>query len=78
MSENEKEKTRKPYVFPHKHCPYCGRMIDVKGRQYCLKCKPEYEKEQAKTSRSKRMQRFFVVYIVIIVILLGAVLLVLR
>jgi len=62
------EKTRKPYVYPHRHCAYCGRMIEVKGRSYCLKCKPEFEKDQGKQKRSKRYRQFLIAYAVVIVI----------
>lgn len=45
-------------------------MIEVKGRDYCLKCKPEYQKELSKRSRSQKFQKFMKYYIVAIVILL--------
>lgn len=73
--EEKQEKTapaakRRPYIYPHRHCVYCGRMIEVKGRDYCLKCKPEYQKELSKRSRSQKFQKFMKYYIVAIVILL--------
>jgi predicted nucleic acid-binding Zn ribbon protein len=62
------EKTKKQYIFPHRHCVYCGRMIEVKGRSYCLKCKPEFEKDQGKKKKSKRYRQFLIAYAVIVVI----------
>lgn len=63
MTENEKS-AKKPYIYPHRHCLYCGRIIEVKGRDYCLKCKPEYVKEQSKIKRSKKFQRYLLYYII--------------
>ncbi|MGQ9760055.1 MAG: DUF2116 family Zn-ribbon domain-containing protein [Candidatus Methanomethylicaceae archaeon] len=61
---------RKPYIYPHRHCIYCGRIIEVKGRNYCLKCKPEYEKEVSKTTRSQKFQKFLKYYIIVVVSIL--------
>jgi predicted nucleic acid-binding Zn ribbon protein len=63
LTESEKS-AKKPYIYPHRHCLYCGRIIEVKGRDYCLKCKPEYVKEQSKIKRSKRFQRYLLYYII--------------
>jgi predicted nucleic acid-binding Zn ribbon protein len=64
----EKEK-KKPYIYPHKHCIYCGKMITVEGRDYCLKCKPEHEKETSKIQRSKKIQKFINYYIIAVLVL---------
>ncbi|MEJ5293484.1 MAG: DUF2116 family Zn-ribbon domain-containing protein [Candidatus Methanosuratincola sp.] len=74
MTEIEKD-AKKPYIYPHRHCLYCGRIIEVKGRDYCLKCKPEYVKEQSKINRSKKFQRFFLYYIIVVFAILVLVLL---
>jgi len=70
---------RKPYIYQHRHCVYCGRMIEVKGRDYCLRCKPEYQKEVSKRSRAQKFQKFLKFYIIgIIILLVGIVLYSLR
>ena len=48
-------------------------MIEVKGREYCLKCKPEYQKEQNKLGRSKKFQKYLLYYIVVIFIVFAAI-----
>ncbi|MBC7112758.1 MAG: DUF2116 family Zn-ribbon domain-containing protein [Candidatus Methanomethyliales bacterium] len=78
--EKEKEPSapsikRKPYIYPHRHCIYCGRMIEVKGRDYCLRCKPEYQKEISKRSKTQKFQKFLKFYVIgIIILLVGIVL----
>ena len=69
------EKPKKPYIYPHRHCAYCGRMIQVKGRPYCLKCKPEFEKQQSRKKRSKLMQRLTFIYIAAVVVVFAILLL---
>jgi predicted nucleic acid-binding Zn ribbon protein len=71
LSEAEQVK-KKPYIYQHRHCVYCGRMIEVKGRTYCLRCKPEYTKETAKVDRSKKFQKMLLVYMVIVVVVIVA------
>lgn len=66
---SEIEKTRRPHIFPHRHCLYCGRMIEVQGRSYCLKCKPEYQKEQSKIGQSNRMRKLLIVYGVAVIVI---------
>jgi predicted nucleic acid-binding Zn ribbon protein len=72
LSETEQIK-KKTYIYPHRHCLYCGRMIEVKGRTYCLKCKPEYKKETSKVERSKKFQKIFLYYMIAIVIFFAAI-----
>jgi len=69
LSETEQIK-KKPYVYPHRHCLYCGRMIEVKGRTYCLKCKPEYQKETSKVERSKKFQKLLFYYMIFLGVLI--------
>jgi len=64
---SEGERTRKVYIFPHKHCLYCGKMLESKGRPYCLKCKPVHEKQQAMTNRNKKVQKILIVYTIAVV-----------
>jgi len=59
-------KEEKPYIYPHKHCIYCGRMIEVSSRNYCLKCKPEYQKEISKLQREKKFQKIMTYYLIAI------------
>ncbi len=66
---------KKQYIYPHRHCQYCGRLIEVKGRAYCLKCRPEYQKEQSKIRRSSQFQKAFMVYIAFIIVLFMAIIL---
>lgn len=69
MSETEQVK-KKPHVYPHRHCLYCGRMIEVKGRTYCLKCKPEHQKESSKVERSKKFRKMLLYYMIFLGILI--------
>lgn len=64
---------RKPYIYPHRHCIYCGKMIEGKNRNYCLKCKPEYRKEVSKTERFQKFQKLLKYYIIILVVILAIV-----
>lgn len=69
------ESVKKVHVYPHRHCLYCGRMIEVKGRDYCLRCKPEYQKEQSKVGRSKSFRKMMLIYVAILaVVIVGLVL----
>ena len=68
---SETEQIKKPHIYPHKHCLYCGRMIEVKGRTYCLKCKPEYKKETSKIERSKKFQKALLFYMVFLGVLIA-------
>jgi len=74
LSQAQEKQQKKQYVYPHKHCIYCGRMIEVRGREYCLKCKPEHEKELSKIGRSKKFRKFLVIYVAIVAIAILAVL----
>jgi len=74
LSEAEQIK-KKPHVYPHKHCLYCGRMIEVKGRAYCLKCKPEYKKEESKISRSRKFQKLLFYYMIFLGVVIVALIL---
>jgi len=70
---SQEERTKKVHIYPHRHCLYCGRMIEVKGRDYCLKCKPEYQKEQSKVGRSKTFRKMMLVYVAILAIVIVAI-----
>lgn len=72
------EKPKRSYIYPHRHCQYCGRMIEVRGRPYCLKCKPDHEKEQSRIKRSKRMQRLTLIYVAAVVVVFVVLLLFFR
>lgn len=63
----------KPYIYPHKHCIYCGRMIEVSSRDYCLKCKPEHQKETSKLQRERKLQKIMTYYLFAMFALLIAV-----
>jgi len=69
----EQAKQKKPYVYPHKHCNYCGKMIELRGRDYCFKCKTEHGKEQSKISKNKKYRRYFMYYVAFVAILFVAV-----
>jgi predicted nucleic acid-binding Zn ribbon protein len=71
VTEKPQKQKQQQQIFPHRHCAYCGRMIEVRGRDYCLKCKPEYQKEQGKLGRSKKFQKYLLYYIVAICIIFG-------
>ncbi len=64
---------KKPYIYPHRHCAFCGRIIEVKGREYCLKCRPEYQKEQGKINRSRKYQKYLIYYVIAVAIIFVAV-----
>lgn len=66
------EGNRKVHIYPHRHCLYCGRMIEVKGRDYCLRCKPEYQKEQSKVGRSKAFRKMMLIYVAILGVVIVA------
>ncbi len=68
----ESDRGRKTHIYPHKHCLYCGRMIEVKGRDYCLRCKPEYLKEQSKVGRSKTFRKMMLIYVAVLGIVIVA------
>jgi predicted nucleic acid-binding Zn ribbon protein len=72
------EKARRPYIFPHRHCLYCGRMIEVQGRSYCLKCKPEYQKEQSKIGRSNKMRKLLIAYAIGVIVIFAVLLIYIR
>ena len=72
------EKARGPYIFPHRHCLYCGRMIEVQGRSYCLKCKPEYQKEQSKIGRSNKMLKLLIAYAIGVIVIFAVLLIYIR
>jgi predicted nucleic acid-binding Zn ribbon protein len=72
------EKARRPYIFPHRHCLYCGRMIEVQGRSYCLKCKPEYQKEQSKIVRSNKMRKLLIAYAIGVIVIFAVLLIYIR
>lgn len=74
---SQTEKTKRPYIFPHRHCLYCGRMIEAQGRSYCLKCKPEYQKEQSKIGRSNKMRKFLIAYAIGVIVIFVVVFLIL-
>jgi len=74
LSEAEQIK-KSSHIYQHRHCLYCGRMIEVKGRTYCLKCKPEYAKETAKVDRSKKFQKLLIVYMIALGVVIVALLL---
>jgi len=69
LSETEQLK-KKPHIHPHRHCLYCGRMLEVKGRSYCLKCKPEYQKATSKVERSKKFQKVLLYYMIFLGVLI--------
>jgi predicted nucleic acid-binding Zn ribbon protein len=64
---------KKPYIYAHRHCKFCGRTIEVKGREYCLKCKPEYQKEQSKIDKSRKYQKYLIYYVIAVAIIFAAV-----
>ncbi|MDD1775765.1 MAG: DUF2116 family Zn-ribbon domain-containing protein [Candidatus Methanomethylicus sp.] len=72
-AKQSSEKPKKGYIYPHRHCAFCGRIIEVKGRDYCLKCKPEYQKEQGKINRSKKWQKYLMYYVIAVAIIFGAI-----
>lgn len=74
MSEAEQIQKRS-YIYQHRHCLYCGRMIEVKGRTYCLRCKPEYTKETSKVERSKKFQKMLLYYMIALGVVIVALLL---
>jgi hypothetical protein len=47
-------------------------MIEVKGRDYCLRCKPEYQKEQSKVGRSKTFRKAMLIYVAILAVVIVA------
>jgi predicted nucleic acid-binding Zn ribbon protein len=64
---------KKQYVYPHKHCNYCGRMIEIKGRDYCFKCRTEHGKEESKIARNKKFKKYFKYYLIFVAIMFVAV-----
>jgi predicted nucleic acid-binding Zn ribbon protein len=70
---SETAQAKKVHIYTHRHCLYCGRMIEVKGRDYCLRCKPEYQKEQSKVGRSKTFRKMMLIYIAILAVVIAAV-----
>jgi predicted nucleic acid-binding Zn ribbon protein len=70
---SEATQTKKVHIHPHRHCLYCGRMIEVKGRDYCLRCKPEYQKEQSKVGRSKTFRKMMLIYVAILGVVIVAI-----
>ncbi|MCS7098563.1 MAG: hypothetical protein NZ922_06265, partial [Candidatus Methanomethyliaceae archaeon] len=60
----------KTYIYQHKHCIYCGRMIEVSTREYCLKCKPEHQKKISKLERERKIQRALSYYLFAMIALL--------
>jgi len=50
-------------------------MIEVKGRDYCLRCKPEYQKEQSKVGKSKTFKKMMLIYVAILGVVIVAILL---
>lgn len=71
-SHNVKQQ-KKPYVYPHKHCNYCGKMIEIKGRDYCFKCRTEHGKEESKIARNKKFKKLFKYYLIFVAIMFMAV-----
>ncbi len=67
--EGAAQAKKRPYVYPHKHCNYCGKMIELKGRDYCFKCRTEHGKEQSKISRNKKFRKYFMYYIAFVAVL---------
>lgn len=70
---SETAPAKKVHIYSHRHCLYCGRMIEVKGRDYCLRCKPEYQKEQSKVTRSKTYRKMMLVYIAMLAVVIVAI-----
>ncbi|GEM_PF-1526129 len=66
---SQQAKQKKPYIYPHKHCNYCGRMIELRGRDYCYKCRNEHGKEQSKIERNKRYRKYLKYYVIAIAII---------
>jgi len=67
--EGAAQAKKRPYVYPHKHCNYCGKMIELKGRDYCFKCRTEHGKEQSKISKNKKFRKYFMYYIAFVAVL---------
>jgi cell division protein FtsL len=53
-------------------------MIEVQGRSYCLKCKPEYQKEQSKIGRSNKMLKLLIAYAIGVIVIFAVLLIYIR
>jgi len=57
------EKREKPYIYPHKHCVICGKMLEMDyPRPYCRKCREEYEKRKKAEARARRFERGMMIF----------------
>jgi len=64
VPSSKQDKEEQPYIYPHRHCVICGKMIEVLDRPYCLKCKSEYERRMKKERRTSIIQKMLMVYAV--------------
>ncbi|RLE49952.1 MAG: hypothetical protein DRJ31_03050 [Candidatus Methanomethylicota archaeon] len=60
----EQESSEQPYIYPHRHCVICGKMIEVLDRPYCLKCKAEYERRMKREKRLEALQKTAMIFAV--------------
>lgn len=57
------------YVFPHKHCPVCNKMIDEE-EEYCSpECGGYYKKKDK--GEKKKIYTFVMIYVVAIVVFIA-------
>ncbi|MFO8019337.1 MAG: hypothetical protein R6U96_11930 [Promethearchaeia archaeon] len=45
-----RKKKEEPYIYPHKHCAKCGKMMDETQGKWCKEC---YEKIKKKEKEEK-------------------------
>ncbi|MBS7644279.1 DUF2116 family Zn-ribbon domain-containing protein [Candidatus Bathyarchaeota archaeon] len=56
------QSTEKNYIYPHRHCLICGKMIEDSTKQVCSKrCQEIYDLRMKKAQRRRR----FIIYIII-------------
>jgi len=52
------KKKSEEYIFPHKHCERCGKMIK-ESYKYCPECYEILKEKEKKKGFFKKIKRFF-------------------